>query len=135
MQKHIDQAIHNQELYDLISHHFKGRFLDWKITILFYIAIHYLKALAKLKGIQHLGSNHTEIGDNINPKSHNPRMPLTKDAYDNYKLLYKTSRSVRYDGIKSMPFFEASIQADHKYCIDALTKFKTFIKAQGVRVQ
>ena len=49
MQQYLNQANHNQKFHDCINSEFPGHFCDWKITVLFYIAIHYLKALADKK--------------------------------------------------------------------------------------
>ena len=61
MQKHLGQAKHNQELLSEMEIKFPQRFFDWKITISFYIAIHYLQALADSKNIE-IGQTHNAIG-------------------------------------------------------------------------
>lgn len=68
MQNHLEQAKHNRELLNEMETVFPQKFFDWKITITFYIAIHYLQALADHKGIE-IGQTHNDIERNVNPNS------------------------------------------------------------------
>ena len=92
MDKSINQAKHNIEFFRLLDKSFKDRYSDWKITVLFYIAIHFVKALATKKGIN-IGNNHSDIERNINPNASKPLMPITKTAYTNYNKLRRYSQS------------------------------------------
>ena len=47
------------------------------MELLFYCALHYLKALAEIRDID-LGETHSEIEKHINPQRHSPRMALKK---------------------------------------------------------
>jgi len=130
MQAHLVQIKHNQEFHTLIDSTYPGRFNDWKITILFYIANHSLKALASLNNID-IGNSHFDNFNNINPRMHNPLMPIDDKQYSRYRYLYKSSRSVRYDCIID-PSRLGDLKEDHQKCIEALNLFMNFIAAQGV---
>lgn len=93
MQSHIDQALHNEVLLDELNKSHPKYFLDWKITIMFYIALHYLEALATKKKID-LGSSHESRNREIHPK--HGKMSLGRDAYTAYKRLYDYSQNARY---------------------------------------
>src|SRR6476619_3990067 len=56
-QKFLNQARHNEDFHNSLCREFEHSFFDWKITCLFYISIHYLKALA-VKRNKYIGSHH-----------------------------------------------------------------------------
>jgi hypothetical protein len=66
MKLHVNQAAHNQHFHDVISSNFPNQFTDWKITVLFYITIHSLKALAAQRKID-IGTTHFDIELSVNP--------------------------------------------------------------------
>lgn len=131
MQQHIDQAKHNKNLHDCIATNFPNQFYDWKITALFYVAIHYLKALAAKRGID-IGETHYEIEQNVNPKRTGRKMQITTNAWREYKSLFNYSRTARYEGITDVATFEKLKQTDHSYCLQHIDKFKKYIEGQGL---
>lgn len=46
MQAHLEQAVHNEHFHACIQQEFSDKFFDWKTTVLFYVALHWLHALA-----------------------------------------------------------------------------------------
>jgi len=134
MQQHIEQARHNQDFYDCIHERFDSKFFDWKITTLFYIAIHYLKALAANRNID-IGETHYEIGNNVNPTSrHKPLMPISSNAWKAYRDIFQYSRTARYEGIRDKSIFEALKKKDCEDCLVKLEFFKKYIEGQGITV-
>lgn len=133
MQKHLNQAKHNETFHDAICDKFGSDYFDWKITSVFYCAIHYLKALASKRGIE-LGDSHFEIEKCINPHSKSATMKITNTAFTNYKALYQYSRVARYDGFTDKSIFDKLREGDYKHCVDAFDKFKLYIKGQGIPV-
>lgn len=134
MNKHLNQATHNEEFHECICKNFSHRFYDWKITSLFYIAIHYLKALANQKGID-IGQTHYEIEQNVNPRKHNAAMKIKRGAWMEYKSLLNYSKNSRYDGIVSdFETFEKIMKNDYKMALNNLDNFKKYIKKQGVEI-
>lgn len=113
---------------------FSEKYYDWKITSLFYTAIHYLKALALKKGID-IGQTHHEIEQNVNPDRHNCSMRIKKGAWLEYKSLLQYSRTSRYDGIETdFETFEEIMKIDYQYCLTHLENFKKYIKSQGLEI-
>ena len=131
MQKHLDQAAHNQIFHDPIDGNFSEQFHDWKITVLFYVAIHYLKALAAKRKIN-IGETHYEIELTVNPDRGSSKMKITRGAWREYKTLFNYSRTARYEGITDFVTFEKLKKADHYYCLQHLENFKKYIKGQGI---
>ncbi len=131
MQQHIDQASHNKKFHDCIEENFTGQFHDWKITVLFYVAIHYLKALSAKRGIN-IGETHYEIELAVNPDRNNAKMRITKSAWREYKTLFNYSRTSRYEGITDFETFELLKQSDHSFCVKHLDNFKKYIESQGI---
>ncbi len=133
MQQFLDQASHNQDFHDSIVQNFNDRFYDWKITALFYIAVHMLKALAAMRGID-IGSSHQEIEKSVNPDRSGACMRIQRTAWRNYSTLYHYSRTARYEGLTDMNTFESLMQTDHYCCLTHLADFKKYIIGQGVPI-
>lgn len=133
MQQHIDQASHNKKFHDSIDTQFGSQFYDWKITVLFYVAIHYLKALASQKGID-IGETHYEIEQSVNPDRHAAKMRINRNAWREYKNLFNYSRTARYEGITDFATFEKLKQIDHSYCLKHLENFIKYLRSQGLPI-
>lgn len=133
MQNHLTQASHNRQFHQCIDAEFNEQFYDWKITVLFYVAIHWLKALAAKKKID-IGETHYDIEQNVNPDRHNAKMRITKGAWREYKNLFNYSRTARYEGVTDISTFELLKQIDHSYCLQHLENFKRYIESQGVAI-
>jgi hypothetical protein len=135
MQNHLKQAKHNQELLSEMNVKFPQQFFDWKITISFYIAIHYLQALTDSKNIE-IGQSHYDIELNINPNSNNnPKMRTTRGAWEEYRRLFRYSQTARYEGInEDIEEFEILMELDYIRCIKHLNNFKKYIKSQGLDI-
>ena len=133
MQQYLDQAAHNQNFHNCIESNFNGQFHDWKITVLFYIAIHYLKALAASRGVD-IGETHYEIEQSVNPDRQNSKMKITRNAWREYKNLFNYSRTSRYEGITDFSTFEKLKQIDHSYCLTHLDNFKKYMQGQGLKI-
>ena len=133
MQHHLDQASHNQDFHDCIAREFSTKFYDWKITTLFYTALHLLKALGDKRGIN-IGSTHQDIEQNCNPDRHNCKMAINKNAWKDYKSLYRYSHTARYEGITDVSTFETMMQNDYQYCKIHINSFKKYLKGQGLPI-
>ena len=132
MGKFLNQASHNEDFHKCICENFEDKFFDWKITTLFYIAIHYLKELAEQRGID-IGQTHHEIEKNVNPIRNNASMRITKGAWNQYKSLLRYSRTSRYDGIASdFSTFEGLMENDYQFALKNLENFKKYVEKQGV---
>ncbi len=133
MQHFIDQAIHNERFHECVHTNFSERFFDWKVTILFYTALHYLKALAATREID-IGNTHTDIEYNCNPDRSGRKMMITRNAWREYKNLYRYSHTSRYEGITDIDTFEKLKEIDYGYCKVHLNAFKKYIKGQGLPI-
>lgn len=133
MQKAINQIRHNEDFYACICKSFPDNFYDWKITILFYIAIHYLKALAYKSNVK-LPASHYDIEHEVNPKKGNI-LHLTYKAWDWYFDLYLCSRTARYDGfVVDQETYMLIKKADYEMCEKNLNKFRNYMKGKGIEV-
>lgn len=134
MQEHIKQAEHNEDFHNSICSYSSNRFYDWKITCVFYIAIHYLKALASKNNVN-IGTSHFDIEKSVSPQKNATIMPLSKNAWNNYRFLYRYSRTARYSGFTDENTFEQLKQNDYNHCLQCLAGFKGYIKGQGVPIK
>jgi hypothetical protein len=135
MQKYLSQAYHNEDFHTCICDNFSEKFYDWKITALFYIAIHYLKSLAAMKGID-IGQTHFEIEGNVNPDRNKASMRISKGAWRQYKSLLQYSKTARYEGIVSdFEIFEELMKNDYQFALQNLNNFKKYIEKQGIIIK
>ena len=129
MSAFLNQALHNEDFHQCICDKFPDGFFDWKVTVVFYTAIHYLKVLAGQKGIS-IGESHGDIRSNVKPPRPGgkpPAVPLTENAYSWYDLMYEASRGSRYPGFTDPETFQEIMKAEHIICLEALEKFKKYI--------
>lgn len=133
MDEYIKHANHNDEFHSVICMQYPDQYHDWKIVCLFYISIHHLKSLAKLRK-KEIGKYHHEINKNIKPGHHNPAMPISNTARRNYMRLFHYSQEARYKAIKDIEEFKDSMKEDYEHAIQCYTDFKKFIISSGVRV-
>lgn len=131
MQIFLNHAKHNENFHVCICTNYADNFFDWKIIVSFYIAIHYLKALAAHKNIQ-LPSSHFAIDKMCDPKKAENALGLTHNAWDWYTLLYQCSRTARYDGFIDTDTDMIIKKADHIACTKALNKFKNYMAGKGI---
>jgi hypothetical protein len=131
MQEFIEQIKHNEDFHISIGTQYPTKFFDWKVTCLFYIAVHCLKALAAKKGVN-IGSTHKEVELSVSPLKGATIMPLSQTAWNNYSILYRYSMTARYDGIGDIALFEELKKRDYNHALQCLNRFKGYIKGQGV---
>ena len=132
MQHHLEQAKHNEFFLSDLEVDYPTTYFDWKVTVSFYIALHYLQALGDYRNIE-IGETHNDIERNVNPNSsRNPVMRISNSAWRNYKSLFKYSQIARYDGINDRQNFEELRESDYLECKTHLENFKKYIKSQGL---
>lgn len=134
MQEHINKGKHNEDFHKCIDEKFPNKFYDWKITCLFYAAIHYLKALAAKKG-KIIGDTHAEINNNVNPYRSTRVLDIEKDMWDEYFNLYQCSRTSRYDGFIDSAYHDQIMKDDYTKCKRSLTRFKLYLKGHGITIK
>jgi hypothetical protein len=134
MQKYLKQAAHNKAFHECIEQSFSKKFYDWKVTVLFYIAIHCLKALATNLKVE-IGDTHREIENNINPDRPQHTLAIKRTAFKNYRNLYQYSKTARYEGFTDFDTFEKLKEVDHSYCLKHLSDFQKYIESRGISLE
>lgn len=128
METYLAKAKHNEKFHDDICDRFNDRYFDWKITSLFYSAIHLVKVFAE-KESKTIGFNHSEVNQSINPNNPSADLPISRGAYSQYISLYKHSKTARYDGIDTDPeTFELLKQNDWEECKKQYLGLKKYMK-------
>ncbi len=99
-QRHERQAKHNSEVLnekcfsnpcDITK---KLSFKDWNVTIVFYVALHYVQSYLLRKGYQTTFRNHTERNNYLAAISTKDR--VIANIVTDYVALFKASISTRY---------------------------------------
>jgi hypothetical protein len=114
--EHSHQAKKNE---DFLQHvHNLGDFADWGVTILFYIAVHYGRALLAILGTQITSHQHfqTEFLRRTNDTT----------AYRHFRSLQSAAERSRYDVIPFSWDEADQLQRDH------LEPFKASMRQHGV---
>lgn len=91
--KHLDQAHHNFGFFKNLQATFPKRYNDWKVTVLFYTALHAIEAIAEHKKID-LGDSHKDREKAIKPGS--SIMPVSQSVFNHYRYIKKASVDCRY---------------------------------------
>jgi len=134
-ESYIKKAQHNEKFHSDLCDCFEDKYYDWKITSLFYTAIHWIKVLAE-KDNKQIGVTHKEINNNIDPKNERAEMKISKGAYHYYINLYKESKTARYDGINiDHDSFEKLKEGDWKQCQTYIEGLKAYmINKRGLTI-
>lgn len=94
MRQFINKAKHNEDFLTSIESHFPDNYLDWKLVVTFYSALHYLNAYCKFKKVPH-PHNHKDRKKLTNPDNPKALMP-SKTCYEIYTFLYDYAHTARY---------------------------------------
>lgn len=130
---HIQQANHNFDFHEVINKSHPDHYFDWKITCLFYVALHYMKAHIKNKNVDP-GESHDEIAKLINPTNPDSKLKVSKTCWYNYRNLYQYSRTARYEGFMNKDLFNEDKRNDYSNCMKCLLDIKKYVKDGGVKV-
>jgi len=116
--EHRSKALHNEELLD--AHKLaEGKFAGWAITILFYSALHWMRALAAQEGFQIKRYSGTD-----SEKLALVQIPLFRRSpqpFNWYRSLKDASQDARYE---MTPYSNADFLDLKQRCFDP---FKSFI--------
>jgi hypothetical protein len=92
--EHRFKALHNEELLD-VHKLAEGRFAGWAITVLFYSALHWMRALAAQEG-----SQIKRYSRNDSEKVALEQVPVFRQSpqpFEWYRFLKDASRDARYE--------------------------------------
>ncbi|HEY6348896.1 MAG TPA: hypothetical protein VI636_05740 [Candidatus Angelobacter sp.] len=83
--EHLAQAAKNRKLAETLA---KTEFLDWAVTVYFYVAIHIVESYLAIHGYH--SSNHDQRRDYMN------KIPQLRTVIKEYLALERVSRQARY---------------------------------------
>ncbi|UKJ06319.1 hypothetical protein [Solitalea lacus] len=122
MNRHINQAQHNETFLAFIENHSPDDYNDWKITVIFYIAVHYIQAFYLEHGIT--VDNHkqrAEVMQNRNGE------PVSRLCFTAYQSLYWLSIDSRYTAQGCIATHRDQLVDNVEDAKDALIKVKEFV--------
>jgi hypothetical protein len=129
MQEFLNQAYHNKELLEHLCSTKPDHYYDWKITLSFYVALHYLKQLADTKNVK-IGHTHAEISNNVSTNSRTRILIISNTAWSNYHNLYTYSRTARYSGFINFEDFNTIQKNNYIHSAQLLRNFELYIISQ-----
>jgi hypothetical protein len=130
---HIKKAKSNEKFRSELCHCFEDQFFDWKVTVCFYEAIHWLRALAHHRK-KEIGRTHIDIKKNIDPKYADATMVIEAHARKAYEVLHKNSQSARYDSYLEDEDENEVYGNMFKHSEENLKQFKGFIDKQKLDI-
>lgn len=121
------QAVSNQNFLEIVENDNPTDFFDWRITIIFYSGLHYMKSYAKTKGVDlnsHSDFNEKTIsqGSGISPE-----LIIDGNIRRDYINLRNLSYNVRYDGYFSDKISKILIKGRLKDSKTYLSNVKSWI--------
>ncbi len=97
MKEHLGRAADIKKFFDSLCEAFPNQFEEWKVTAVFYSALHLIEALASNRNI-YLGKTHEERWRSINPRPGNTdrKMQMPNQICKDYRALQEYSEVGRY---------------------------------------
>lgn len=135
MQQHINHATHNQDFHNQLVADYPDDYFSWKVTALFYVAYHYMKALAAMREVD-IGDSHKEVKYNITPGGwkDNPTMPIEKSKANDYGKMLDKSWDARYLGFLNPAAFNEKMKSDHVDQLAYLKRIRDYMLKLNVPV-
>jgi len=121
MKKHLKKAEYNERFLAEVEKWHPNTFFDWKITVVFYIAVHYIDAYLASHKIY--CNDHQQRRYEIEEGLYN----VTQLCLDNYNNLYRVSRHARYNGFTDIIEFNKYQNEKYKEAKSNLKKIKDFV--------
>ena len=131
MKSHLERAKANERFLAFIDANEGDDFSEWKMTVLFYSSLHYLKAYLILKK-KPLGHSHKDIDSIINPANAKAQFPFPQKIYDYYNTLYQNSWEARYSGVYNTAMQAALLKWKCSESLCCLEELKKYFKAEGL---
>lgn len=121
------QAVSNEKFLEIVEANNPSIFHDWKITIIFYCGLHYMKSYAMTKGIDL--ESHKDFNEKTNSQGTGVRPELLIDGKirSNYINLRGLSYHARYDGFFSSKIDSILIKGRLKDSKQYLSNLKSWI--------
>jgi hypothetical protein len=126
---YIQMINHNVEFDSTINE----TFYDWKVTTIFYIAVHYIKAYAKRMDVM-LDNSHKSIFENINPNNPKAKIKLSPIAHQAYSKLFNLSLKSRYEGFIDLNIYLISEKIDYKIAKQYLKTIIEELEKQSFKI-
>ncbi len=101
MKDYLRKAKHNENFLAVLEKSFPNEFYDWKIVVIFYIAVHYIEAYFDSHGIK--TTNHKQRRELIEFGE----FSFLRSFIDNYDNLFNICHISRYNGFKNFEAFNA----------------------------
>lgn len=116
---HLAQAEHNEQFLETLSLP-ATPYLDWAVTVIFYAALHYIRALAA----RHQFTNISTYADMDRVFERVPVFRRNREVYVDYRQLKDDSRVARYE-CRSLAASEVTDLRDGE-----LARIRRFVRAQ-----
>jgi hypothetical protein len=132
MDNHLLQVTHNEGLLAHLETTCPRSFNDWKVTLVYYIALHQMRAFGKFMHVS-IGRSHKDLEVAMkNQGASVPNLDVDRECADSYMILESVSRAARYDGIDDPSIFEHINGKRLSFSKLKLQKIKNHLEAKGL---
>lgn len=135
MQSHLKQSEHNIALVKFIDVELADNYFDWRITILFYAALHLLKAWFVFKGIKRETNSHNELFAGLDSSNATSKARLPEKEYSQYYCLYQLSRTARYQSCYQSDNQKALLKYSLIQARSYYNEISKFLQSQGMDIK
>lgn len=97
--EYCKQAVSNDNFLSIVEKNSPTNFFDWKTTICFYCALHYMKSFAATKNVDLENHNDFDIKTFSQSTGASPELIVDSQIRSFYINLRKASNHSRYDGL------------------------------------
>lgn len=132
MKSHLERAKANERFLAFIDENDGDDFSEWKMTVLFYCSLHYLKAYLIFKK-KPVGHSHKEIDSIINPSNPKAQFPFPEKIYNLYNTLYQNSWEARYSGVYNTSMQAALLKWKCTESFTCLNELKSYFASEGLK--
>lgn len=91
MREHLKKARYNENFLEKLDELVPADYFDWKITVAFYVVVHYIDAYFESHGVRVNSHEKRRNAFDLAVCS------LTEDCIDNYDNIYQLARTARYN--------------------------------------
>lgn len=132
MLNHLNLAKHNEDFLNTIENAAPNSFFDWKITVCFYSALHYLRALEKLKKKQ-IGNSHKQFLFHLDSSNKDAVLPINRTIFEHYQSLFDMAHKTRYTAFINAKFQMSLYKSNLEFAKNSLSTIKQYCVKQGIK--
>ncbi|MDJ1470273.1 hypothetical protein [Xanthocytophaga flava] len=133
---YLRQAQENQRFLVSLEKQFPNDFFDWKTTVIFYIALHWMKAFLFVNYNGLTVESHEEIRSFYKDNQRKRRDIMPQHIWAKYNSLNTSCNNARYKGLPiNYESWKITRQEDYNLSLQRLEALKIYFQSRRVNIQ